>query len=100
MVKAAITARNPSDSQTRFWGLGIDRVPRGNWIKDDAIIKSSRHQGDPWVFDLPIPDGKHTLYFIVSQTDLSIPGYNGEALFDKAGFTIQGVDNDTINSFE
>jgi hypothetical protein len=99
MVKASITARNQADSSIRFWGLGVDKIPRGNWAKDEGIIKSSRHQGDPWIFDVPIPDGDHILYFVVSQTDNSIPGYSGEALFDEAGYNFTGVDNDTIAEF-
>lgn len=99
MVKAQIHARNPQDNVLRIWGLGIDKIPTGNWLKDPAVLKSNRHQGDMWEFDLNVPEGKHVLYFIVSQTNPDKGGYEGEALFGQAGFSFKGIDNDTIAEF-
>jgi hypothetical protein len=96
MASAMINARNPLDSGLRIWGLGIDKIPSGNWLKDESIIKSDRHQGDQWDFDVALSNGKHTLYFIVSVTDPTKGAYSGEALFGKAGFTFAGVDNDSV----
>jgi hypothetical protein len=95
-----INARNPLDGNLRIWGLGIDKIPSGNWLKDGSIIKSERHQGDRWDFDVALSEGKHTLYFIVSVTDPTKGAYNGEALFGNAGFTFAGVDNDSVAQME
>lgn len=105
MVKALITARNPNDSMIRVWGLGIDKLPVGNWLKDPSIVKVNKRSGELWETDLPLSDGKHVLYFIISQTDPPLGGYTGEALFDGpapkdgAGFNFNNIDNDTIAEF-
>lgn len=99
MVQVAITARNPTDGTTRIWGLSVDEIPSGNWLKNSTIVKSDKKTGDLWNTNLQIPDGMHKIYFIISQT----PGpttYAGEALFDTAGFNFSGVDNDSIVAFD
>lgn len=100
MVQVAITARNPLDSAIRIWGVGIDKVPTGNWTKDESVVKATKRSGELWNSNLQLADGKHKLYFIISQTVLSNGTYQGEALFDTAGFNFQGVDNDSLAIFD
>ena len=100
MVQAAITARNPGDGTARVWGLSVDKIPSGNWLKDPTIVKSSKKTGELWNLNLQIPDGMHKLYFIVSLTPNTNGTYAGEAIFDQAGFNFQGVDNDSLVSFD
>lgn len=100
MVNAAITARNEADNSIRQWGIGIDTIPTGNWLKDESVIKSTKRSGDLWNVDIPLSNGKHTLYFIISQPNsLDLGTYTGEALFDIAGFNFVGVDNDSVAAF-
>jgi hypothetical protein len=98
MVKVAITATDPKDSSNRIWGLAIDSPPEGNWTKNAMIYQAVKQSGQLWNFDLPLSDGKHTLYFIVSAPNGKAL-YDGEALFDEAGFTFDNVDNDSIAPF-
>lgn len=98
-MKASIVARSPGDNSLRTWGISIDKVPTGNWRRDDSIIKSERHSGDEWVLDIPVPDGDHKLYYIVSDTSRESGGYAGEVLLDTAGFNFTGIDNDTISEW-
>lgn len=102
MVLTAITAVNPEDTFSRTWGLGIDVIPTGNWLKDPSIIKQpAMKSGETWKFDFNLVDGKHTVYFIISQTPGALGTYQGEANFgDKARFTFVGVDNDSVAAFE
>lgn len=94
-----ITARSPGDNSLRTWGVSIDTKPSGNWRKDDSVITSERHSGDLWNVDLPIADGKHTVYFIVSDTDPQSGGYDGSGILDQAAFNFKGIDNDTISAW-
>lgn len=98
MPSVVFTARNPLDTTLRYWGIGIDKLPVGNWLKDPDIIKSQRYQGDVWSPEIGLSDGKHVLYFIVSQTDPLRGGYEGEAAFPSSGtgFNFRGIDNDTV----
>jgi hypothetical protein len=100
MVEVAITARNANDNAVRAWGLGIDKIPTGNWLKDDSVIKSNQKSGDLWKRSLDLSDGDHTLYLIISQTPGQLGTYMGEALFDAAGYNFAGVDNDSVAAFE
>jgi len=95
MPMAQINARNNLDTSLRYWGIGIDKIPTGNWLKDADIVKAQRYQGDLWQPELNMSDGKHVLYFIVSQTDPSRGGYDGDAVIGEAGFNFKGIDNDT-----
>jgi len=99
MVQVAITARNPADGNTRVWGLSIDEIPSGNWLKNSAIVKTDKKTGELWTTNLQIPDGRHKIYFIISQTP-GLGTYSGEALFDQAGFNFSGVDNDSLVAFD
>lgn len=99
MVQVAITARNPSDGNTRVWGLSVDSIPTGNWLKDGSIVKADKKTGELWSTNLQIPDGMHKVYFIISQTP-GLGTYSGEALFDQAGFNFNGVDNDSLVAFD
>lgn len=99
MVQVAITARNPTDGTTRVWGLSVDSIPSGNWLKDSTIVKTDKKTGELWNTNLAIPDGMHKVFFIISQTP-GLGTYSGEALFDTAGFNFNGVDNDSIVSFD
>lgn len=100
MVSASITARDQLDNGLRIWGLAIDTPPTGNWLKDASVIKASKNSGDLWSTVLAIPDGRHTLYLIISTTQASNGTYSGEALFDTAGFSFEGVDNDSVAAFD
>lgn len=100
MVQAQITARNPLDNGLRSWGLSIDQPPTGNWLKDESVIKSQQLSNSLWSRALAIPDGRHTLYFIVSTSQVENGTYSGEALFDTAGFSFEGVDNDSVAAFD
>jgi hypothetical protein len=93
---------NPEDNFSRTWGLGIDNVPTDNWLKDPSIIKQSGiKSGEKWEFNFQLTDGKHVVYFIISQTPGALGSYAGEAIFgDKARFTFVGVDNDSVAAFE
>jgi hypothetical protein len=99
MVKAQIIANNPEDSAIRTWGLSVDKIPRGNWRKDESVIQAERNEGDLWEFDFLPADGDHVLYFVVSQPSNMGGGYDGVATFDTAGFNFKGADNDTIMEF-
>jgi hypothetical protein len=99
MVQVAIAARNPTDGTTRVWGLSVDSIPTGNWLKDSNIVKTDKKTGELWNTNLQIPDGSHKIYFIISQSP-GLGSYDGEALFDVAGFNFSGVDNDSIVAFD
>jgi hypothetical protein len=93
---------NPEDGFSRSWGLGIDTIPTGNWLKDPAIIKQNgMKSGETWKFNFTLVDGKHTIYFIISQTPGLLGSYQGTAMFgDKAEFSFLGVNNDSVAAFE
>lgn len=100
MVKVAIQATNPSDSSIRTWGLAVDNPPEGNWTKNNMIYQAQKQSGDLWQFDLPLTDGKHTLYFIVSQPPSMPEKYSGEILLDNTSFGFSDVDDDTISPMD
>lgn len=100
MVEVAITARNPNDNSIRAWGLSIDKIPTGNWLKDDSVIKTNKKSGELWKTNIDVPDGDHTVYLIISQTPGDLGTYDGEALFDQAGYNFAGVDNDSVAAFD
>lgn len=100
MVEAVVEARNANDNSLRYWGLSVDKLPSGNWVKDKSMVVAARKQTEPWLVNLDIADGKHTVFFVISQTSPEIGGYDGEIALGGASFTFDGVDNDTINGFD
>lgn len=100
MVEAIINAQNPRDNALRFWGIGIDEIPRGNWVKDESVIHSTKSSGESWVSNVPLADGKHVLYFVVSQPNGPLGGYSGEIALGSTSFEFDSVDTDTVFAFE
>lgn len=100
MVEAIIDARNPRDNALRYWGISVDQIPRGNWVKDKAVISAAKDQNKPWIVDVPVSDGKHIIYFVVSQPNGELGGYDGQIAFGGESYNFEDVDTDTVFGFE
>lgn len=100
MGLVTIKATDPLDSYLRNWALFIDTPPVGNWGKQQGLISTQKKSGSTWSQSVPISDGKHKVYFIVSLTDATLGTYSGTAIFDNAVFSFAGVDNDSVAVFD
>lgn len=88
MVKAS----DPTDSFKRDWLIIADQVPIApDWTKNaDTEIHGS---GDVMSRDLTLTDGKHKVYFVVSQSGgVTYGKYSGDIQFDTKSAHFDGVD--------
>lgn len=93
MVNVTVQAVDPTDQYLRYWGILVDQVPGQGWDIPGPNVETHRTT-NTMTKVLQLPDGKHTIYFVVSNPTgvQSIGTYSGTINIDGISQQFSGVD--------
>lgn len=112
MVNIVAIASDPQDIHPRKWIMWYDYEPTTEWDSlaslqaEDAVdklieIHESRYSGDTQTGQIDLPDGKHSIYFGISQDGgPSFGTYSGTISFDGISKTFAGFDVNVIGKWD